>query len=267
MLDVKRRHFIKLLGSAAAWPLAARAQQAGRVRRVGVLVAAYTQHDREGQVRIGALIDTLQRLGWADGRNLRIDYRWAAGDADRGKNFAADLVRSLPEVMVANSNPVLVELHRLTSTVPQVSDPVGSGIVAGFARPGGNITGFINFEDAMGGKWLGVLKEASPSMKRVAVLFGSDAPATVAFLRVAETIAPSLGVQVTSIDVRDGVEIERAIAAFAGQPDGGLIVTWIDHFVGSRASLAGVPVFGNGGRADVLRARSDRSMARGGNLR
>ena len=237
MLDVKRRHFIKLLGSAAAWPLAARAQQAGRVRRVGVLVAAYTQHDREGQVRIGALIDTLQRLGWADGRNLRIDYRWAAGDADRGKNFAAELVRSLPEAIVANSNPVLVELHRLTSTVPQVSDPVGSGIVAGFARPGGNITGFINFEDAMGGKWLGVLKEASPSMKRVAVLFGSDAPATVAFLRVAETIAPSLGVQVTSIDVRDGVEIERAIAAFAGQPDGGLIVTPHPSLIANRGSI------------------------------
>src|SRR6516165_1986470 len=241
MLDVKRRHFIKLLGSAAAWPLAARAQQAGRVRRVGVLVAAYTQHDREGQVRIGAFIDTLQRLGWADGRNLRIDYRWAAGDADRGKNFAAELVRSSPDVIVANGNPVLVELHRLTSTVPivftQVSDPVGSGVVAGFARPGGNITGFINFEDAMGGKWLGVLKEASPSMKRVAVLFGSDAPATVAFLRMAETIAPSLGIQVTSIDVHGGVEIERAVAAFARQPDGGLIVTPHPSLIANRRSI------------------------------
>src|SRR5262249_16334230 len=141
---------------------------------------------------------------------------------------AAELVRSAPDLIVANGNPVLVELRRLTSTIPivftQVSDPVGSGIVAGIARPGGNITGFTNFEDAMGGKWLGVLKEASPSMRRVAVLFGSDAPATIALLRAAEAVAASLGIQVTAIDIRHGVEIERAIATFASEPGGGLIV-------------------------------------------
>jgi ABC transporter substrate binding protein len=262
MSGIRRRQFITLLGATTAWPLAARAQQGGLVRRLGVLVAAYTQNDREGQARIGAFIDTLQRLGWADGRNLRIDYRWAAGDADRGKNFAAELIRSSPDVIVANGNPVLVELHRLTSTVPivftQVSDPVGSGVVAGFARPGGNITGFINFEDAMGGKWLGVLKEASPSMKRVAVLFGSDAPATVASCA---WLKPS---RLRRLCPPAGWRSDRyAASEFDRQPS-------VDHCLGGRASLAGglsIPVFGNRGRADVLRARSDRSMARGGNIR
>jgi putative ABC transport system substrate-binding protein len=225
---VKRREFITLLGGAAAWPLAARGQQVDRTRRIGMLMVTYTQTDREGQVRNAAFLDTLQRLGWSDGRNLRIDYRWAAGDGDRAKAFAAELVASAPDVIVANGNPLHVELRRLTSSVPivftQVSDPVGSGIVAGFARPGGNITGFVNFEDAMGGKWLGVLKEASPGMRRAAVLFGSDSLADLAFLRVTRALAPSLGVEIVPIDVHGGVAMESAIAGFANEPDGGLIV-------------------------------------------
>jgi putative tryptophan/tyrosine transport system substrate-binding protein len=180
---MQRREFITLLGgTAAAWPLAARAQQADRVRRIGMLIH-YSQTDREGQARIAAFLETLQRLGWTDGRNVRIEYRWSAGDAGREKASAAELVRSTPDVIVVAGWTALAELKRLTSMIPivftQVSDPVGSGLVAGLARPGANISGFQNFEPAIGGKWLGVLKEAVPNMRRTAVLFGSDAIATV----------------------------------------------------------------------------------------
>src|SRR5262245_16774503 len=225
---MRRREFIAFIGvTAATWPLRARAQP-DRVRRIGMLVL-YSQTDREGQARIAAFRDTLQRLGWTDGRNVRIEYRWIAGDPDREKASAAELVRSTPDLIVVSGWTALAELHRLTSTIPvvftQVSDPVGSGFVASLARPGGNISGFQNFEPTIGGKWLGVLKEAAPNVRRVAVLFGSDSVATVAMLRAAEAVAPSLGVQVTAVDVHGGVEIERAIAMFASQPDGGLIIT------------------------------------------
>jgi putative ABC transport system substrate-binding protein len=236
---MRRRQFITLLGGAAAmWPFAARAQQP---RRIGVLVANYAQTDREGQARIAAFLDTFQRLGWTEGRNVRIEYRWDAGDAERIKAWAAELVHSAPDLIVVATNAGLAELHRLTSTIPivfaQVSDPVGSGFVAGLARPGGNITGFQTFEPAMGGKWLGVLKEAAPNLSRMAVLFGSDSASNVAFLRAAEAAAPSLGVTVTAVDVRDGGGIEREIATFAGQPDGGLIVMPHPYTVGNRASI------------------------------
>jgi putative ABC transport system substrate-binding protein len=223
-----RRSFITLLGGAAAWPLGARAQQPGRVRRIGMLTF-YAQTDREGQARIGVFVDTLQRSGWSDGRNVRIEYRWSAGDAGREKASAAELVRSTTDMIVVAGWTALAELQRLTSTIPvvftQVSDPVGSGFVASLARPGGNISGFQNFEPAIGGKWLGVLKEAVPKMRRAAVLFGSDSVASVAMLHAAEAVAPTLDVQVTAVDVHGGVEMERAIATFASQPDGGLIVT------------------------------------------
>jgi ABC-type uncharacterized transport system substrate-binding protein len=227
--QMRRREFIRLIGGAtAAWPLAARAQQPDRVRRIGMLIH-YSQTDREGQTRIAAFLDTLQKLGWTDGRNVRIEYRWTAGDVDREKASAAELVRSTPDLIVVSGLTGLAELHRLTSTIPvvftQVSDPVGSGFVTSLARPGGNISGFQNFEPTIGGKWLGVLKEAAPNMRRAAVLFGLDSVATVAMLRAVEAVAPSLGVQVTGVDVLGGVEIERAIATFASQPDGGLIIT------------------------------------------
>jgi ABC-type uncharacterized transport system substrate-binding protein len=239
---MRRREFITLLGGATAlWPLAARAQQTDRVRRIGVLIAIYSQTDREGQASIAAFLHTFQRLGWTDGRNVRIDYRWRAGDADRAKASAAELVRSAPDVIVVAGTPELAELHRLTSTIPivftQVSDPVDSGFVAGLARPGGNISGFQNFEPAMGGKWLGVLKEAAPSLSRVAVLFGSDSAANVAFLHAAEAVVPSLGAKLTAVDVRDGGEIERAVATFASQPDGGLIVVPHPSTIANRASI------------------------------
>jgi putative ABC transport system substrate-binding protein len=226
--QMRRREFITFFGGAAAWPLAARAQPADRMRRIGVLIL-YSQTDREGQTRIAAFLDTLQRLGWTDGRNVRIEYRWAAGNADREKAFAAELVGATPDVIVVAGWTALAELKRLTSMIPivftQVSDPVSSGFVASLARPGGNISGFQNFESTIGGKWLGVLKEITPDMRRVAVLFGSDSVATVAMLQAAQAVAPALDVQVTAVDVHGGDEIERAIATFASQPDGGLIVT------------------------------------------
>jgi putative ABC transport system substrate-binding protein len=182
---VRRREFITLLGGAAAWPVAARAQQADRVRRIAMLIAPYWPTDREGQARVAAFLDTLQRLGWTEGRNVRIEYRWGGGDIQRTKAAAAELVRSKPDAIVAASNPTLAELQRLTTMIPivfvQVSDPVGSGFVAGLARPGGNISGFQNFEQAIGGKWLGVLKEVAPNMRRAAVLFSSDTAANLAF--------------------------------------------------------------------------------------
>ena len=201
----------------------------------------YSQTDREGQVRIAAFLDTLQRLGWTEARNLRIEYRWSAGDAGREKAFAAELVRSRPEVIVGAGWTALAELQRLTSMIPivftQVSDPVDSGFVASLTRPGANISGFQNFEPAIGGKWLGVLKEAAPSMQRVAVLFSANSAATVAFLRAAEAVAPALAVEVTGVDVHGDVEIERAIADFASQPDGGLIVTSHPNFVANRGLI------------------------------
>ena len=237
---MRRREFITLFGGAAAWPLAARAQQGERVRRIGVLTF-YSQTDREGQARITAFLDTLQRLGWTEGRNVQIEYRWSGGDASREKASAAELVRSTPDVIVVAGWTALAELRKLISTIPivftQVSDPLGTGLVASLARPGANISGFQNFEPAMGGKWLGVLKEAAPNMRRAAILFGSDSIATVGMLHAAEAVAPSLDVKVTAVDAHGGVETERAIASFADQPDGGLIVTPHPNFPANRGSI------------------------------
>jgi putative tryptophan/tyrosine transport system substrate-binding protein len=238
---MRRRNFIAgIAGSAAAWPLGVHAQQPERMRRIGVLIH-YSQTDREGEARIAAFLDTLQKLGWTDGRNLRIEYRWTAGDTGRERASAAELVHSTPDIIVASGWTALAELQKLTSTISivftQVSDPVGSGFVATLARPSVNISGFQNFEPAIGGKWLGVLKEAAPNMRRAAVLFGSDSAATVAILHAAEKVAVSLDVQVTAVDFHGGIEIERAVAMFAGQPDGGLIVTPYPGLIPNRASI------------------------------
>ena len=161
---IERRELIAALGSAAAWPLAARAQQP---RRVGVLIANYLQTDRKGQASVTAFLDTFRRLGWTDGGNVRIEYGWAAGDAERAKAAAAELVRSAPDAIVVSTSPALAELHRLTSTIPivfvQVGDPVATGFVTNLARPGGNITGFQAFEPAMGGKWLECSRRRCPT--------------------------------------------------------------------------------------------------------
>jgi putative ABC transport system substrate-binding protein len=246
---MRRREFIRLIsGAAVVWPLAARAQPLEPVRRIGMLIGNFAQTDREAQDRVAAFLDTFQKLGWADGRNVRIEYRWGAGNADHITVSAKELVRSAPDVIVSVANVALAELHWLTSTIPivfiQVSDPVGTGFVVSLARPGGNISGFQNFEPAMGGKWLGILKEAAPNMNRGAVVFGSDTTVSAGFLHAVEAVAPSLGVQVIPVDVtpaevHDGVatEINNAIATFASQPNGGLIVLPHTYTTANRGSF------------------------------
>ena len=169
-----------------------------------------------------------KRLGWSDGRNIRFDYRWSGGNVADAKTLAAELVESAPDAIVVAGDPALTQLHKLPSTIPivftQVSEPVDSGFVASLARPGSHITGFQNFEPAMGGKWLSVLKEVAPNIKRAGAMFSSDAAPHASFLRAAELAAPSLDVTVNVVDVPNSGEIERAIATFAGQPDSGLLV-------------------------------------------
>jgi putative ABC transport system substrate-binding protein len=224
--------------TAATWPLAARAQ-GERVRHIGILVN-FAQTDREGQASVAAFVATLRQLGWIDGRNLRIDYHWSAGESERIRIAAAELVRSAPDVIAVANSPALGELRRLTSTIPlvfmQVGDPVDGGFVTNLARPGGNITGFSPFEPDMGGKWLGVLKEAAPNLHRAAVLFGPDAPIDRAMLSVAETVAPSLGVTLNAVNVLDG-NVERTIADFSNERDGGLLVLPHRYTLANRGSI------------------------------
>jgi len=223
---MRRREFITLLsGATVTWPLAARAQQSTNVRRVGVLFAAYSEADRAGQARITAFTKSLDGLGWGESR-IRIDYRWAAGNGERLRAFATELTQSAPDVIISVGDPALSLLHRLKSNIPivftQVSEPVDSGFVASLARPGGNITGFQNFEPAMGGKWLGVLKEIAPSVKRVGVLFSADAAFHALFLRATENVGASLNISVVVVDIQR--ELEGPIAKYAGEPNSGLIV-------------------------------------------
>jgi putative ABC transport system substrate-binding protein len=225
---VKRREFISLVGGAAAsWPLVARAQQ-GRMRHIGVLMGV-TADDSDAQARLAAFAQGLQQLGWTVGQNVRIDYRWGGGDADNLRKYAAELVALAPDVIMANSSAALSPILQATRTIPivftTVADPVGAGYVESLAHPGGNITGFINFEYAIGGKWLELLKEVAPRVTRVAVLRESAIAAGPGQFGAIQTAAASLGVELRPIDVREVGEIELAITAFARDPNGGLIVT------------------------------------------
>jgi putative tryptophan/tyrosine transport system substrate-binding protein len=225
---MKRRDFITLLGGAVAWPLAAHAQQPERMRRIGVLIP-YAADDPEGQARIAAFLQGLQQLGWTEGRNVRIDYRWSAGDADRARRYAAELVALAPDVILASGTSTVGPLLQATRTVPIVfpviGDPVGAGFVDSLARPGGNATGFMSREYSLSGKWLELLKEIAPSVTRVAVLRDAALSGGPVQFGVIQAVAPSLRVEVNPINLRDAGEIERAIAAFAGSPNGGLILT------------------------------------------
>jgi putative tryptophan/tyrosine transport system substrate-binding protein len=224
---MRRREFIAGLGSAAAWPVAARAQQPNRMRRIGVLMNL-TAEDAEGQVRLAAF-QGLEASGWSVGRNVRIDTRWGSGDADRLRIYAAELVALNPEVIFAAAGGTMSALVQATRTIPivfaQVLDPVGSGYVASLARPGGNTTGFTQFEFSIGGKWLKLLREIGPQVMRAAVLRVAAEAAGIGQWGAIQSMAPSLGMEVTPLDVSDPAIIERSIAAFARGSNGGLIVT------------------------------------------
>ncbi len=226
---MRRREFVALAGAAVTWPLLARAQQPGdRVRRLGVLMNL-AAGDALGQERLAAFVQGLQELGWTAGRNMQIDVRWGGGDADRYRAYAAELVALAPDVILAASGATMPALTQATRTVPivfaQVPDPVGSGFVASLARPGGNATGFTQFEFGMSGKWLEVLKEIAPRVTRAAVLRDPADPAGIGQFGAIQIAAPSFGIEVRPVDVRDAGEIERGLAAFASAENGGVIVT------------------------------------------
>jgi putative ABC transport system substrate-binding protein len=227
---IKRRDFITLLGGAAVpWPLAARAQQGERVRRIGVLVASAAD-DSENQARMAAFLQGLVQLGWIDGRNVRIDIRWATTNADDLRRHAAELAALAPDVLVAASGTSTVApLLQATRTIPivfvVVVDPVGAGFVASLARPGGNATGFTTFEYGLSGKWLELLKQIAPGITRAAVLRDPAIASGIGQFAAVQAMAPSLGVELSPVDARDAPEIERAVTAFARSGNGGLVVT------------------------------------------
>jgi putative ABC transport system substrate-binding protein len=227
-IDIARREFIAALGGAAAsWPLMARAQQAERVRRIGVLMA-HAADDAEGQARLTAFLQGLQELGWTISRNVQIDTRWGAGDVNRIHRYAAELIALAPDVILATATVTVAPLHQATRTVPivfvQVIDPVGAGFVASLAQPGGNATGFTMFEYGMSVKWLELLKQISPGVTRAMIIRDPTVVSGIGQLGALQGVAPSLGVELSPFDVRDASEIERAMTAFARGSNGGLIV-------------------------------------------
>jgi putative tryptophan/tyrosine transport system substrate-binding protein len=226
---MQRREFITLLsGAAAAWSVAARAQQGERMRRIGVLMPIATD-DPEGQTRIAAFQQGLQQLGWTDGRNVRIETRWSRGNATITLKYVAELVALAPDVILATGSNTMGPLLQATRAVPivfvTVPDPVGAGFVDSLARPGGNATGFTAFEYGLSGKWLELLKEIAPGVTRAAVIRDPAITAGIGQFAAIQSMAPSIGVEVSPVNVRDAGEIERAVTAFARAPNSGLIVT------------------------------------------
>jgi putative ABC transport system substrate-binding protein len=225
---MRRREFISLLAGAAAWPLAARAQQGERLRRIGVLMSVAAD-DPEAPARVGAFSQGLAELGWTIGRNVRIDYRWFAGDIEAARKYAAELVALAPDIVLASGTVSVTAIQQATHSVPivftLVADPVGAGFVASLARPGGDVTGFMLYEYSLSGKWLELLKQIAPRMARAAVLRDQTNPAGIAQFGIIQALAPSLGVQVSPLNVRNANEIESGIATFSRTANGGLIVT------------------------------------------
>jgi putative ABC transport system substrate-binding protein len=226
---MRRREFIRFLGGGVVvWPLAARAQQPERVRRIGVLMNLAAD-DPGGQTNLAAFVQGLQQLGWTVGRNVRIDYRWGAGDPDHIRTYATELVALAPDVILTHGSPPVAALRQATSTVPvvfvTVVDPVGAGFVTSLAQPGGNATGFTLFEYGISGKWLQLLKQIAPSVTRVAVLRDPAIAAGSGQLGALQGAAPSLGIELSPIGVSDAGEIERAVTAFARGSNVGMIVT------------------------------------------
>jgi putative ABC transport system substrate-binding protein len=239
---MRRREFITLLGGAVAWPFAARAQQIDRVRRIGVLMG-WAESDPEAQSALATFLKRLRQLGCADGRNVRIDKRWAAGDVERMRVFAKELVELQPDVILANTTPVTAALHQETRTIPIVfvivSDPVGAGFIKNLPHPGGNITGFINVETSMAGKWLELLKEIAPAIRRAAIMFNPDtAPGGGSyFLGPFEAAARSFAVEPITAPVRSDAEIERLITGLGREPGAGLVVMTDGFMMVHRGSI------------------------------
>jgi putative tryptophan/tyrosine transport system substrate-binding protein len=239
---MKRREFLTLVGAAAAWPLVAVAQQ---MRRIGVLMG-FAESDREGQAFVAAFREGLQKLGWTEGRNIRIDYRWTALDKELIQRFAKELVALQPDLILTQSTPATAELLQQTHTVPIVfgllADPIGSGFVASFPRPGGNVTGFVTMQPTMAGKWLELLKEIAPRVARVAMLFNpATAPYAEYWLNPFKAAAASFAVQAIVAPVHNTSELESVVAAQANEPNGGLIVmpdTFMTEHRSEIASLA-----------------------------
>ena len=222
---MRRREFITLLGGGAMWSLGARAQDQ-RIRRIGILTPL---DEAENKIRIDPLLQELPRLGWSDGRNIRIDMRAAGGNAEALRKYAREMLALAPDVLVAFGTPATDVLLQATPTAPIVFtivvDPLGSGFVNNLARPGGNVTGFMTFEYSLSGKWLDLLKQIAPDVKRVAVIRDPSIASGTGQFAVIQGVAPALGLEVTVINIRDQAEMERAVSAFAGLPNGGLVVT------------------------------------------
>jgi putative ABC transport system substrate-binding protein len=223
---MRRRAFILALGGAAAWPLAAWSQTADRMRRIALMMP-YAESDSESQVRVAALRESLEKLGWSS-RNLQVDFRWGVGNPERARAVAKELVASAPDLIMPSTTQMLAAVQAETRTIPivfvNVSDPVGTGLVASLAHPGGNITGFTNFEYATGGKWLQILKEIAPTVTRVAIIANPKNPNTALYLRTIEPAAPGLGLALRIAGVNDAAGIEQAIAAAAREANGGLLI-------------------------------------------
>ena len=261
---MQRREFIALLFAAGALPLAARAQESERVRRIAVLVPG-TADDAEYQARMVAFLQGLQQLGWSDGRNVRIDIRYAAGDANLTRKNAAELIALAPDVILAPGSTTVGPLLQATRTVPivfaTILDPVGAGFVDSLARPGGNATGFIAFEYGLSGKWLELLKQIAPSLTRVAILRDPATAAGIGQFAAIQSVAPSFAVELRPIDVREVGEIERAVTAFARSLNGGLIVT-----AASGSAIYSNQIITLAARHKLPAVYSDRHFVTGGGL-
>ncbi|HTP93014.1 MAG TPA: ABC transporter substrate-binding protein [Xanthobacteraceae bacterium] len=227
---MRRRDFITLLGSATAtWPLMARSQQSTGMRRIGVLAGAIAPDDPETRAQPTAFLQGLRDLGWFDGRNVHIDYRWGLGNAENTRKYATELVALAPDVILIDGTATVAPMLQATRSVPivfvNVADPVGAGFVESMARPGGNITGFLAFEYGISGKWLELLKQIAPSVTRAAILRDPAITSGIGQFAVIESVALSVGVDVIPVDIHDAGEIERSLANFARVPNGGLILT------------------------------------------
>jgi putative ABC transport system substrate-binding protein len=262
---MKRRTFIAGLGSAAAWPVVARAQQGDRVRRIGVLMSG-DENDPEQKLRLSAFTRALADLGWAEGRNVRMDVWWGRGDIDRTRALAQELVGRQPHIILTNSTPASVTLQRETRTIPivlaGVADPVASGIVERLDRPSGNITGFANYEASLGGKWLELLSEIAPGLKRAAIMFNPDVAFNVStYMPSLQAAARSLKVEPIIAHVRSDIEIETAIIALGREPGGGLVVMPDAFMTAHRA-----PIILAAARNNVPAVHSESPFARDGGL-